>query len=71
MSKKEQLKTLLKEAVIRLNTTRVAYHFIILNQEIESIYDNKRITNKSMIRQLKKINIEIDHLKNEIQFLTN
>jgi hypothetical protein len=71
MSKKEELKTILRNAIIKHNTTKIAYHYIITNEEIESIFSNKRITNKQMIRRIRQIERDIDRMEDEIRFLKN
>jgi hypothetical protein len=71
MKKKERLKILLRDAIIRLNNRQYTYNFLVAEREDHNITHNKRITNKYMIRRLKELNNKIKHIEENIEFLKN
>tara|TARA_R100000654_G_scaffold28502_2_gene53110 strand:+ start:14803 stop:15066 length:264 start_codon:yes stop_codon:yes gene_type:complete len=70
MNKKDKLKTLLVKSINRLNVIKVKYHYVVMNEKINEIMKDKRITNKKLIEILKKNEADMERMEDEIRFLT-
>ena len=70
MNKKDKLKTLLVKSINRLNVIKVKYHYVVMNEQINEIMKDKRITNKKLIEILKKNEADMERMEDEIRFLT-
>jgi predicted RND superfamily exporter protein len=69
MNKKQRLKELYYNAVNRLSVCKVKYYYVLMNEDIRDVRCCKRITNKELIKRMRKIDQEIEKMEDEIKFI--